>query len=59
MKDSVRKLGPESVRVLLTTESRREAERVIRSSAAAFLRGEDAAEPYEKFTRGHMKRGVE
>ena len=55
----IRELGPASVRVLLTTENGRESRRVIRAAADAFILGRDTGEPYEVFTRGHMKRGVE
>ncbi|MBQ7534118.1 MAG: U32 family peptidase [Stomatobaculum sp.] len=59
MAEQVRGLHPASVRVLLTVESGRESRGVIRAAAASFIRRETAAEPYEVFTRGHMKRGVE
>ena len=55
----IRELGPASVRVLLTTENGRESRRVIRAAADAFILGRNTGEPYEVFTRGHMKRGVE
>ena len=59
MADQVRELMPASVRVLLTTENGRESRRVIRAAADSFIRGQNTGEPYEVFTRGHMKRGVE
>lgn len=59
MRDSVMRLKPASVRVLLTTETAAEAVRVVKSCADAFLRNKAAEEPYPHFTRGHMKRGVE
>ena len=59
MADQVRELRPASVRVLLTTENSRESRRVIRAAADSFVRGQSTGEPYEVFTRGHMKRGVE
>ena len=59
MADRVRELMPASVRVLLTTENSRESRRVIRAAADAFVHGGSTGEPYEVFTRGHLKRGVE
>lgn len=59
MQETVRKLDPESFRILLTTESRDESAKVISACAEAFLRGKTVPEPYPDFTRGHLKRGVE
>lgn len=59
MREQVKELGPESIRVLLTTENEAESRKVIQQCAASFLRGERVSEPYEHFTRGHMKRGVQ
>lgn len=58
MREEVRKLAPASVRILLTTEGKEESERVVNHCSSAFLLGEKAEEPYDSFTRGHMKRGV-
>lgn len=59
MADGIRKLKPAGYRVLLTDEDRAGAVRAIRSTGEAFLHGGHPAEAYERFTRGHMKRGVE
>jgi len=52
-------LNPGSLRILLSTETKEEAERVISACAEAFLKGRDVPDPYPVCTRGHLKRGVE
>ena len=57
--DAVRRIRPDAVRVLLTTETGQESRRVLDAAAESFLSGRKCPDPYRKSTRGHMKRGVE
>jgi len=59
MADGIRRLRPAGYRVLLTDEDREASFRAIRCTGEAFLRGGHPEEAYDRFTRGHMKRGVE
>lgn len=59
LRAEVERLNPVSVRVLLTTESAAETERILTGCREAFIYGRDCAEPYPSYTRGHMRRGVE
>ncbi len=57
--DEVAEKKPLGVRVSFTAESRREADRVLRTLAQA-MQGETVAEPSPdgRYTKGHWKRGV-
>ena len=52
------KLGISAIRVDLTTESVKDAERIV-SYFAALLSGKTLPCPVESFTRGHFARGIE
>ncbi len=56
--DKVLRLNPDSVRINLTIENRKETERIIAVFSRA-IRGESVDDPCDDFTRGHFLRGVE
>lgn len=58
--DRIRSLHTASVRVHLTTESKKEAVTIVKAFVKAFVYGEtDIKEKLPETTRGHFKRGVE
>jgi putative protease len=57
--DAVKALAPSSLRLQFTIESKEQTEAVIRSFTEEFYNGQKAKLPFEEFTRGHFKRGVE
>lgn len=57
--DAVKALSPSSLRLQFTTEDKEQTEAVIRSFSEEFYNGQKAKLPFEEFTRGHFKRGVE
>lgn len=57
-KEAIDRLGPRSLRLMFTTEGRKEAAAVLRAFAGRFLQGEKTVLSGD-YTRGHFKRGVE
>jgi len=55
----IEKLAPAAVRLQFTKESEDEVERIIKAYIDAFCYGNEGKAPYDDFTRGHFKRGVE
>ena len=51
-------MGFSWARLNLTTETPKQTKTLL-DAAAAFIRGEDAKNELETFTKGHFKRGVE
>ena len=59
MEEMVRRLGPASVRLAFTTETKEEAQEIARAFVRGFGEGQETLFPGRDFTRGHFKRGVE
>lgn len=57
--EMVKALAPSSLRLQFTTEDKEQTEAVIRSFSGEFYNGQQAKLPFDEFTRGHFKRGVE
>lgn len=57
--DAVKALAPSSLRLQFTTEDQGQTEAVIRYFSEEFYLGQRAKLPFDEFTRGHFKRGVE
>lgn len=55
----VSRLRPQVLRLQFTLESREQTRAVIDAYADHFRYGKDTPAPFDEFTRGHMKRGVE
>ena len=55
----IRRLGPAGVRLQFTVEDGQQADQVLEAFEGAFIRGEMEKPPFQDFTRGHFKRGVE
>jgi len=55
----VKKLGPSVLRLSFTVETPPQIRQVIDAYADHFRYGKDTPAPFNDFTRGHMKRGVE
>ena len=58
VREAIDRLGPRSLRLMFTTEGRKEAAAVLRAFAGRFLQGEETVLSGD-YTRGHFKRGVE
>ena len=59
LQEAVKDLSPSAIRLQFTTESKAQTKAVIQSFSDEFLYGREAKLPFEEFTRGHFKRGVE
>lgn len=59
MGKAVEYLEPSSLRIQFTTESRQEADLVLKAFCREFYEGKESSLPFREFTRGHFKRGVE
>lgn len=59
LKNPVERLGPEVLRLSFTIEPPRQIQSVLRAYGDHFLRGQDVAPPFNEYTRGHFRRGVE
>ncbi|ADL04813.1 peptidase U32 [[Clostridium] saccharolyticum WM1] len=57
--EAVKGLAPSSIRLQFTTEDKAQTKAVIKCFSDEFLYGREAKLPFEEFTRGHFKRGVE
>ena len=55
----VAKLDPAVLRLNFTTETGEETAQIIRAFRESFLEGKKSRVPFQDFTRGHFKRGVE
>lgn len=55
----VSRLRPQVLRLQFTLESREQTRAVIDAYVDHFRYGKDTPAPFDEFTRGHMKRGVE
>ncbi|MEY8336842.1 DUF3656 domain-containing protein [Lachnospiraceae bacterium 62-35] len=58
-KEDVLRLGPSSIRLMFTIETEQEAEEIAYAFIRRFMKEEEAAVPFQEFTKGHFKRGVE
>lgn len=59
LEEDVKRLAPSAIRLQFTTENKAQTKAVIQSFSHGFLYGREAKLPFEEFTRGHFKRGVE
>ena len=59
LREAVKGLSPSAIRLQFTTENRAQTKAVIQSFSDEFLYGREAKLPFDEFTRGHFKRGVE
>ncbi|MSS07558.1 U32 family peptidase [Clostridium sp. WB02_MRS01] len=59
LEEAVKGLSPSWLRLQFTTENKAQTKAVIQSFSDGFLYGREAKLPFEEFTRGHFKRGVE
>lgn len=58
-REEIQMLGIGGVRLAFTVEEKEEVQQVLAAFSASFARGEEARTPFESFTRGHFRRGVE
>ncbi|MGN0372906.1 MAG: DUF3656 domain-containing protein [Enterocloster sp.] len=58
-REEMQMLGIGGVRLAFTVEEKEEVQQVLAAFSASFARGEEARTPFESFTRGHFRRGVE
>lgn len=59
MAESVKRLSPASVRLMFTTETKKEILQITKKFLGEYVYGEEGKEAAYAFTRGHYKRGVE
>nr|WP_024296591.1 U32 family peptidase [Lacrimispora indolis] len=59
LQEAVKGLSPSNLRLQFTTENKAQTKSVIQSFSDGFLHEREAKLPFEEFTRGHFKRGVE
>lgn len=59
MEKTVEKIDPEIIRLAFTIEKPAQVQKIIRAFADHFRYGQESEAPFDDFTRGHMKRGVE
>ncbi len=57
--EGIKSLAPSSLRLQFTTEDKEQTKAVIQYYLGEFYQGEKRELPFEEFTRGHFKRGVE
>ena len=59
MEKSVERIHPDVIRLAFTIEKPAKICEIIRAFADHFRYGQEGEAPFDDFTRGHMKRGVE